>query len=159
MRHKHNKLFWIFFLVFSTSLVEVSKNYQVECYSLNSNGYIEISIWNTAKGRCYTIKNAQKDAIHAILYSGVPATKDCQTQIPMLNTSKEIERFKKIESEFFSRKGKWRTFTRSSLVVKKNEQERSTKKLKTYRVSISKDQLRKYLEEIKVLDTLPRKGF
>jgi hypothetical protein len=71
-----------------------------------------------------------------------------------LNSSEEIEKFKKIEKGFFSSKGKWSTFTRSSAIETTLPVNISDKKWKVYQVSVSKDAIRKYLEENLIIKSL-----
>jgi hypothetical protein len=90
------------------------------------------------------MESANKDAIKAILYSGYTSTQ-CQTQKPLLRQTTDIENFKKIESNFFSNKGIWKTFIRNAT----NEQNTTG-----FEIMINKDQLRKYLEEKQIIKSL-----
>lgn len=91
-----------------------NSTYQTECVTLGTDGYVSIKIWDTKKGAKYKPEQARKDAIHAILYSGISGGSSCTTQPPILKKSEEQESFKVIEKSFFSKKGKWSMFTRSS---------------------------------------------
>jgi hypothetical protein len=112
--YKYN--FWILalcgFMLFSYTYNK--RTYQTECVTLEPDGYVTIKIWNTKKGSMYKPEQARKDAVHSILYSGVSGGNDCSSQPPILNKSEEQENFKSIEKSFFSKKGKWSMFTRSS---------------------------------------------
>lgn len=74
--------------------------YQIECVSLENEGFVKLKIANLVKPLEYQIESASKDAIKSILYSGYTSTQ-CQTQKPILKQSADIENFKKIESTFF----------------------------------------------------------
>lgn len=130
------------------------KNYQTECVTLEADGYIIIKIWDTKKGSRYKHNKAKKDAIHAILFSGISGGNGCSTQPPILNKSEEQEKFKTIEKSFFSKKGKWIMFTRSSATESTLPTNLGAKNWKVYQVSISKNELRKYLEEQKIIKSL-----
>lgn len=130
------------------------KNYQTECVTLEADGYITIKIWDTQKGSRYKSNKAKKDALHAILFSGISGGNGCSTQPPILNKSEEQENFKKIEKRFFAKKGKWILFTRSSATESTLPTNLGKKKWKVYQVSISKNELRKYLEEQKIIKSL-----
>ncbi len=147
---------FVFLLItpFLVSLSDNFKNYQTECVTLEADGYITIKIWDTKKGSRYKYNKAKKDAIHAILFSGISGGKGCSTQPPILNKSEEQENFKKIEKSFFAKKGKWSIFTRSSATVSTLPANLGKKKWKVYHVSISKNELRKYLEEQKIIKSL-----
>jgi hypothetical protein len=96
----------------------------------------------------------RKDAIHAITYSGVSGGTGCTTQPPILNKSEEQESFKAIEKSFFSKKGKWSMFTKSSATETTLPTNIGRKNWKVYQVTISKNELRKYLEDQKIIKSL-----
>ena len=145
----------IFFIgVINLSMINSKNNYQIECISLETDGYISLKIWNTKSGKSYKAEQAKKDAIHSILYSGIAGTNGCTTQKALLNTSTEIEKFKQIEKEFFSKNGKWNVFTRSSSIETTLPEHISDKKWKVYQVSVSKNAIRKYLEENQIIKSL-----
>lgn len=118
--------------------------YQIECVSLENEGYVRLKIVNLVKPLEYQIESASKDAIKSILYSGYTSTQ-CQTQKPILKQSADIENFKKIESTFFSKNGVWKTFVRNT----PNEQNTTG-----FSIMVNKDQLRKYLEEKQIIKSL-----
>ena len=128
--------------------------YQTECTTSELNDYITIKIWDTKKGAQYNPEQAQKDAIHSTLYSGVAGSNGCTTQPPILNKLEEQQNFKKIEKNFFSNKGKWTMFSRSSATETTLPVNLGNKNWKVYQVSVSKNELRKYLEEQKIIKPL-----
>jgi hypothetical protein len=130
-------------------------NYQTECVTIETDGYATIKIWDTKKGVKYLPEQARKDAIHAILFSGLSSTSNgCLAQEPLLIKSEEIEKFKAIEKEFFSSNGKWAQFTRSSATETSLPVNLGTKNWKVYQVSVSKDALKKYIEEKSIIKSL-----
>ncbi|WP_306552092.1 hypothetical protein [Daejeonella sp.] len=128
--------------------------YQTECVSIEMDGYITLKIWDTKKGAKYTSEQSRKDAIHAVLYSGIAGIKGCTTQPAILNKIEAQENFKNIEKSFFSIKGKWTMFTRSSEIETSLPENLGIKNWKVYQVSVSKNALRKYLEEEKIIKSL-----
>ena len=128
--------------------------YQVECCSVDVTGLISIRIWRSTRFKRYSYRQASRDAVHAILFSGVSGKNGCVTQKPLLSTPKSLDAFKKIENDFFSKNGEWSKYTREASVATTLPQQIGDKKWKVYKVSISKDLLRKYLEEQKVIKTL-----
>ncbi len=147
------------FIILVSSLILLSfaqkvRNYQTECISNDIDGYITIKIWDTKKGAKYKPEQARKDAIHAILFSGISGGNGCTTQPPILNKTEEQENFKTIEKSFFAKKGKWSMFTRSSATETTLPANLGIKNWKVYQVSISKNELRKYLEEQKIIKSL-----
>lgn len=141
----------ILFLSFTAK----NNNYQTECVSLETNGYVTLKIWDTKRGAKYKAEEARKNAIHAILYSGIAgSTAGCTTQNPLISNSEESSNFKKIEKRFFAKKGKWTTFTRSAVVETTLPTSIGDKNWKVYQVTVSKKELRKYLEEQKIITAL-----
>ena len=128
--------------------------YQTECVSLETNGYITFKIWNTKSGKSYKAEQARKDAIHAILFSGIGGTNGCATQTAILDNIEKTEKFKSIEKDFFSSNGKWAQFTTSSATESTLPANLGAKNWKVYKVSVSKDALKKYLEEKSIIKSL-----
>ena len=139
---------------FLLSFASNNRNYQTECVTLDTDGYITIKIWDTKKKNSYKSEQARKDAINAILYSGISGSNGCPTQIPILNKLEEQDNFKSIESIFFAKNGKWLLFTRSIANETTSPSNDSGKGCKIYQVSISKNELRKYLEEQNIIKAL-----
>jgi hypothetical protein len=147
-------LFFSLTILILQSFAQRQFAYQVECISVENSGSVSVKIWNTKKGKKYSQLQARKDAVHAILFSGVPGNNGCITQKPILSTPESIEAFKKIENDFFSKNGEWSKFTREASISTTLPQQIEDKKWKVYQVSISKDLLRKYLEEQKIIKSL-----
>ena len=142
-------------IICNLSFAQKSTNaFQTECVTVESDGYITIKIWDTKKGAKYKPEQARKDAIRSFLYSGISGGNGCATQPPILNKTEEQENFKSIQKSFFSSKGKWSMFTRSSASETTLPASIGLKNWKVYQVSISKNELRKYLEEQKIIKSL-----
>ena len=157
MMSKFNKIKIITALacsLFLMSFLTNSRSYQTECVSIETDGYITIKIWDTQKGSKYKPEQARKDAIHAILYSGVAGSNGCTKQPPILNKAEDQNQFKTIEKSFFAKNGKWSTFTRSSAIETTLPANIGAKNWKVYQVSVSKNELRKYLEQQKIIKSL-----
>ena len=125
--------------------------YNIECVSIENEGYVKLKIGNYVKPTEFNIESASKDAIKAVLYSGYSST-NCQTQKPILKESSDIDNFKNIESNFFSANGKWKTFVRNSLDSNNIKTDKTENK--EFVIMFNKDQLRKYLEEQKIIKSL-----
>ncbi len=144
-----------FFLILQFSFTNHSSSfYQTECLSIETDGYITIKIWDTQKGQNYKPMQARKDAINSILYSGLAGGNGCSTQPPILNSLLEKEAFKVIENSFFAKSGIWSLFTRSAVIETTLPFHLGKKNWKVYEVSIAKNELRKYLEERKIIKSL-----
>ena len=136
------------------SFVADNRNYQTECVTIETDAYVTIKIWDNKKGAKYNAEQARKDAIHAILYSGISGGNGCTTQPPILNKTEEQEQFKSIEKSFFSKNGKWSMFVRSAVTETTLPTNLGNKNWKVFQVAISKNELRKYLEEQKIIKSL-----
>lgn len=146
--------FALFFCIVLMSFKPGINSYQTECVSLDSEGYITIKIWDTKKGAKYTAEDARKDAIRAILYAGIEGSNGCQSQLPLLNKMTEQDNFRAIEKTFFGKKGRWSIFTRSSTTASTLPALLGDKNWKVYQVSVVKSNLRKYLEDQKIITSL-----
>ena len=144
-------LLTLIFLFFLISCKTQKELYNIECISIENEGYVKLKMGNYVKPTEFNIESACKDAIKAVLYSGYSST-NCQTQKPILKESSDIDNFKKIESNFFSSNGKWKTFVRNSLDTNNIKTDKTENK--EFAIVVSKDQLRKYLEEQKIIKSL-----
>ncbi len=149
-------IFWILSLsgLMLLSFTYGSRTYQTECVTLETAGYVTLKIWDPNKGASYKPEQARKDAIHAILYSGVTGGTSCGTQPPLLNQLEEQASFTAIEKSFFTKNGKWAVYSRSSETETTLPANIGKKKWKVYQVTISKDELRRYLEDQKIIKSL-----
>lgn len=145
-------LFFSTFLFFS--FISNYTNYQTECVSIDSDGYMNIKIWDTKKGINYKPEQARKDAIHSLLFSGISGINGCATQPPILSKIEEQDSFKSIEKSFFSSNGKWARFTTSSATETTLPLSLGDKNWKVYEVKVSKNELRKYLVDLKIIKSL-----
>lgn len=125
--------------------------YNIECISTENEGYVKLKLLNYVKPTKFKIEDASKDAIKALLYSGYSST-NCPTQKPLLKETTDIDNFKKIEKDFFSKNGKWKTFIRNSLDVDNIKTEKTT--IKEFEIMVNRELLRKYLEEQKIIKSL-----
>jgi len=132
--------------------------YNVNAISFEGDGYLIVEIWNENEGTDYEPEQALKDALNNILYFGVLSNNKFTAQKPLLLTEENRNNFKKIENEFFKNDGDWSKFLRMSSSKAAITQNLNQKEVKVYQVSISKDLLRKYLEEQNILNPIT-KGF
>jgi hypothetical protein len=137
-----------------TSFTAKQRTYQTECVTIETDGYVVLKLWDIKRGSKYKFEQARKDAVHCILFSGISSINACSTQPPLLNSSEEKEKFKAIEKSFFAKNGIWSMYTRSSAVETTLPTMVGVKNWKVYQISISKNELRKYLEDQKIIKSL-----
>ena len=147
----NKNILMIFSILFFISCNAQKELYSIECISVENEGFVKLKLLNYVKPKKFKIEDASKDAIKALLYSGYSST-NCPTQKPLLKETTDLDNFKKIEKDFFSKNGKWKTFTRSSLDIDNVKTEKTT--IKEFEIMVNKDQLRKYLEEQKIIKSL-----
>ncbi len=140
--------------IINLSLTFNNISYQTECASQDVMGFVTLKIWNPVDGSGYKLEQAQKDAIHAILFSGISGSSTCSAQSPILKNQEEKENFKNIEKEFFSKKGSWILFTKGSTIASTLPVSFGEKNWKIYQIGVAKKELRKYLEDQKIIKSL-----
>jgi len=145
------KLLMLSIILLTLSCNAQKELYSIECISVENEGFVKLKLLNYVKPTKFKVEDASKDAIKALLYSGYSST-NCPTQKPLLKETTDIDSFKKIEKDFFSKNGKWKTFIRNSLDVDNIKTEKIT--IKEFEIIVNKDQLRKYLEEQKIIKSL-----
>jgi len=129
-------------------------SYQTECVSINTDAFVVIRIWNTKKGLKYKAVQARKEAVHALLFSGIAGGNGCSTQPPILSDESARSEFEKIQTSFFSKKGEWSRFTRDGTENSFGMKNDVSATCKIYQVSVARKELRKYLEENKIIKPL-----
>jgi len=146
----------IFCLTFflATAVSQKQYAYLIECVSVETSGTSIIKIWNSKKGKKYSVLQARKDAIYAVLYHGVPGNNGCIAQKPLLSSAESIESFNRIKNRFFANEGIWYHYANEATIINSLPELIKENDWKIYQVSISKDLLRKYLEEQKIINSL-----
>lgn len=129
-------------------------NYQIECVRISPDGYVLLKIWDLQKGANYKLEQAKIDVVSNLLYAGFSGKNDCITQSPFLNSNEEITNFKKIEKNFFSKSGKYAFLIKGSIKVSMQNNLTPNKSIKVFEIEVSKNELRKYLEEQKIIKSL-----
>jgi len=144
-------------MVFLTNHLAYSKtnrSYRYECVKIETTGFVILNVWDLNRPNKYTAHQAGKDALHALLYSGVAGENGCVTQPPFLNDPESKVKFKKIERHFFSKNGPWLRFVRDSSALEVVANKSVQNAHKVYSISVGKSELRKYLENEKIIKKL-----
>lgn len=144
----------LIFTISSLSFANPKNTYQYECVLVGDDAYVTIKIWNPQKGKNYKLEQARKDAIHTVLYSGIPPMNGCIYQKPLLNKQEEQKNFSAFEKDFFNKNGEWETFSRVSETATTFPEYLGQKDWKVYKVSVAKNQLRQFLEAKNIIKPL-----
>lgn len=146
-------LFLVAAIVSLGAYAKTNRNYRVECVKIETTGYLIIKVWDIKPNQKYTEQQAGKDAIHALLYSGIAGGEACVSQPAYLNNEASIKKFKKVEKQFFSKNGDWLRFVRSSETTQASTVPTAHEN-KTFMISIAKNDLRRYLESQNIINKM-----
>jgi hypothetical protein len=126
-------------------------NCQYDCQGIK-DGSIELVIWSTKKPDKYSLQEAQKDALLAVIITSI-SSKNCQIQPPLINDQDALSSFKSIQKKFFSKNGDWKMFISNSLEINSNLNQ-TQEQSKKFKVLVLKSELRQYLEDKNVIKPL-----
>lgn len=135
-------------------LLSKNRTCQTECVTFETDGYIIVKIWDTKKGAKYKAQEARKDAIYAFLYSGIAGGIGCSAQPPILLSLEDQDKFNAIKNTFFSRDGHWIQYTKNATTATSLPINLGPDNWKVYQVAVSKNEIRKYLENQKIIKSL-----
>ena len=128
--------------------------FQTQCIQQENVGSVSFQIWDRKKGTFYKIEMARKDAIRAVLLAGIGKGEQCSGMNALLRTEKERTAFQKMEANFFAKDGAWTRFTQQSIPVAAFPMAGQDQKLSVFQVTVAREELRKYLEEQKIIQAL-----
>ena len=132
--------------------------YEVESAGVGSQGTKQIKVWTYAKDHSAAIEQAKKNAIHAIIFKGIPKTGRDNGLRP-LSTETNLE-FKKEEffKSFFQDEGRFQKYVylvNNGYIAPSDRIKISKKEYKIgVIVSVNVSGLRKYLEDEGVIKSL-----
>lgn len=136
-------------------------NYEVENMGVGNDGtyLIKVSDYFNSTDESVYMEKLKRDAVHSVVYQGVPAGNGCIRQPALMTNDSKIEGCETFLEEFFVPKGKSISFVGS--VSNGSKEIIRLKKTNNYKISIvlsvNKDDLRKYLinnNVIKPLDNI-----
>ncbi len=152
LNKKIQLILWLFVVPQCSVMAQQPRFYAAECESVERDGRITIIIWRTSRGALYAPHQAQRDAIHAILFAGISG-ETCLSQGPLLDGTEEMENFEEVQESFWGNDGVWSRYTASCTSVTHFD-EQGDKSGKVYQVTVLKDELREYLEEQRIIKKL-----
>lgn len=132
----------------SKTLSTVVRQYNVETMGIGNDGtyLVKVTDYFRTSDETVYLDGLKKDAVHCVIYSGIPAGNGSINQPPLLNNDTRIEGSEQALNDFFEQK-QYLQFINS--VVNSSKTITKLKDSKEYRISaiisVNKDQLRKYL--------------
>ncbi len=133
--------------------------YEIECEGTGKEGTDLIKVWSYSKNKDVAIEQAKKNAVHGIIFRGVPpGERGCFAQPPLARNANLEQEKKDFFNDFFSNGGKYMKFVNLTTdgAVRAGDRMRIGKK--EYKigviVSVNKSLLRKDLEEAGIIKGL-----
>ena len=135
--------------------------YDIRCASEARKGTYYVTIGSIVRSPNLVITQSEKNAVHAVLFKGYPTNKEngCKGQKPLVRNFNVYENNKEFFDNFFnlnetnSGYDYMRFVQGSSTVTKSVKINRKEYKMEV-EVVVSKDELRKYLEQSKIIRPL-----
>jgi len=129
--------------------------YEIECAGVGNAGTYLVKVWSYSKKPIVAFDQAKKNAVHGVLFKGFSASDVCrQAQKPIVTDPAVEQEQAKFFKKFFRDGGAFLRYVNSS----GNTATGTVKIGKEYKVStiisVSKDQLRKDLEEAGIIKGL-----
>lgn len=141
----------------SNKMSTTVRTYDVETMGVGNDGtyLIKVTDYFRTTDETVYLDGLKKDAVHCVIYSGIPAGNGSINQPPLMNKDTKIEGNEQALNEFFEQKQYLQfinTIVNSSKTIVK------LKDSKDYKISVvisvNKDQLRKYLIDNNIIKSL-----
>ena len=133
------------------------RTYDVETMGVGNDGtyLIKVTDYFRTTDETVYLDGLKKDAVHCVIYSGIPAGNGSINQPPLMNKDTKIEGNEQALNQFFEQK-QYLQFINS--VVNSSKTIVKLKDSKDYKISVvisvNKDQLRKYLTDNGIIKSL-----
>lgn len=133
-------------------------NYEIQQVATGKNGSIVTKVWSTSKKPEIAAEQAKKNAVHGVIFKGVPEQDRLPSKRPLMNDANGYEANRAFFDDFFSDKGAYMRFvtltTNGALdvgdMLKVNKKEYKV----GVQVTVNFDELRKHLEQNGVIKKL-----
>ncbi len=125
--------------------------YEVECYGTGKEGTYLVKVWSYSKKPAVAKEQSKKNAIHGVIFKGVPAlNRKCVSQKPLARNPNVEQEKAEFFKDFFAEGGKYLKFVSLSNDGKPGPGDVIKSSKKEYKVGVvvvvQKDLLRKDLE-------------
>lgn len=147
---------WLFFIATTgnaASKEEKATRYDLECAGTGSDGSYLIKVWSYVKNpKKATLNVVKRNAVHGVIFRGFSGNQGCTSQRPMVKSPAIEEEQADFFQHFFADGG---AYTKFAAITGVPEVIKVGKEYKVgYVVSVTKDALRKALEEAGIVKGL-----
>ncbi len=130
--------------------------YDIDCEGTGRDGMSLIKVWSYSKRPEVAIEQAKKNAVHGVIFKGVPqGDRGCVSQPALARSSNLEEEQQAYFNDFFSDEGKYRKFVNLTTDGAITAGDRMKINRKEYKVgvivSVNKTLLRKELEDAGII--------
>lgn len=132
-------------------------NYEVECLGTGMDGTQLLKVWGYGKNKTEAVEQAKKDAVHAVIFKGVPTGKPGCMQRPLATKAGAEQQHNDYFQTFFKKNGPYLKFVTISNdgSIDPADRLKAGKKYKIgVTVSVAHSALRKELEAAGVIEKL-----
>lgn len=133
-------------------------NYEIEQVGTGKSGSVIVKVWSVSKKPEVAAEQAKKNAVHGIIFKGVPEQNRLPSKQPLLKDANGYENNQVFFDEFFSTGGAYMRFVTLTTNGALNAEDILKINKKEYKVgvqvTVSYDELRKYLEQNRVTKRL-----
>lgn len=132
--------------------------YEIECVNQGIHGTYQVKVWSYSKKPHVAIEQTKKNAVHGVVFKGYPSNqRKCTEQKPLARDPEAEKTFAEFFQKFFDDGGDYMKYVSVSSDGTPGPGD-IMKVGKEYKVgiivSVSKDELRKYLEDQKIIKGL-----
>lgn len=130
--------------------------YEIECVGTGTDGHSLIKVWSYSKRPDVAAEQAKKNAIHGIIFKGVPAgERGCVSQPPLARSSNLEQEKEAFFNDFFREGGKYQKFADLTTNGAIAAEDRLRIKRREYKIgviiSVNKTLLRQDLEDAGII--------
>jgi len=131
--------------------------YEIEAENTATQGSYLVKLWTYAHSVADAERQTKKNAVHGVLFKGFPTKGRVKGQKPLVRNKNALEEHKAFFAEFFEDGGEYARFVTvvHSNEVKAGDVVKVGEEYKVgYIVSVQASELRKYLEQNEIIETL-----
>lgn len=129
-------------------------NYEIEQVATGKKGSVVVKVWSVSKKPEVAAEQAKKNAVHGVIFKGVPEQDRLPSKQPLVKDANGYEANKAFFDEFFADGGAYMRFvtlTTNGVLGTGDLLKISKKDYKVgVQVTVNYDELRKYLEQNRV---------